>query len=609
MALTKNQQQAVDHDGHLLIVAGPGSGKTSTSVEKAIRILSDPQRSMVMVTFTREGANEMQKRLSDRFKALGEALPGDSRLIIATFHSLSIKHLFRYIPRQNVMSPSQQGMLLQDAVFSCNFAPRTPEMDEEKIARKGFETYQYSIDRSDLPLSDRELDLTMRLVGAYGERLHSTGMMDLYTVMRDCAIKTHEGVIPPLPFTDMLVDEGQDTDDLQRVWIFAHAKAGCNVTIVGDDDQSIYEWRQALGYQGMKSFLDQFNARWIELGDNFRCKAEILNHAVTLVERNADRLEKKLFAKRGKGGSIFAIYHPSEFAQYETLAGIIKDTPSAHSNAAILARNNNSLDGMEMELTANGISYHRIGKSIWENFYIAGYTGLLSSLLDGNPIGLLPVLQLRGLSPKAKSELMMTFKGNASEFLDGNVPGLDTAQGNDVDIMKTFAKDCAYWRRQLRGAKLGGSATEIVLDVGLSYGSVNPSKRYTPLLQLCTRILGDMKGTLAQRLRVISKRNKPDSDNLLLMTMHGSKGLEFNTVHVIDAIHRDAAIDTDTTESERRLMYVALTRAKDICTVSYHGSAHRNIAEASIHELRDRDEIVANITKLYPEDQNRSGQL
>ena len=89
MAFTPPQQQAIDHDGHLLIVAGPGSGKTTTSVAKALRILADPKRSLIMVTFTKEGAVEMRRRLDSAQEKAGGNPFNEDRLIIATFHSIA----------------------------------------------------------------------------------------------------------------------------------------------------------------------------------------------------------------------------------------------------------------------------------------------------------------------------------------------------------------------------------------------------------------------------------------------------------------------------------------------------------------------------------------
>ncbi|MCV0439043.1 MAG: ATP-dependent helicase [Hydrogenophaga sp.] len=591
MAFTRAQQQAIDHDGHMLIVAGPGSGKTTTSVAKAMRILADPRRSLIMVTFTKEGAVEMRRRLDAAQQKAGGAPFREERLIISTFHSIAIKHLYRHTPRQKVLSPVQQNILLNDAMSMF-----IHDAEEQKAARQGFESYMYAVDRSSLALPEE----VYRVIQRYSERLRDTGHTDLYSIMRDCALRVHEGTIPPMPFTDMLVDEGQDTDDLQKHWIFAHARAGCRVTIVGDDDQSIYEWRQALGYAGMKSFMDTFRAKRIELGDNFRCRSEILSHAVTLVGLNKARLEKTLVARRGKGGSIGAYNTASATHQARELAALVAETPAQHSNAVVLARKNRSLDLLEMELRAEGVEYMRLGKSIWDNPNIAGYLSFLQTLLDNSPVGVLGVMQYHGISEDLKSEVLRSMDGSAATFLDGEVPDLDHATAQDHKNLQELANSCAYWRKQLRASRTGvtGSVREVILEVGSLYSGWMKRRHTSELVDICSRILSDLSGTLSSRLKLVSTRSRDlDSVPLVLMTMHGSKGLEFETVHVIDASASDTDSHVANYEAERRLMYVALTRAKNRCMVWYSGKPHMTVTEARIPVKHRYEEVKELLLK------------
>jgi superfamily I DNA/RNA helicase len=594
MAFTPQQQQAIDHDGHLLIVAGPGSGKTTTSVAKAMRILSDPNRRLIMVTFTKEGADEMRRRLdAAQVKAGGKPF-GDERLLIGTFHSIAIKHLFRHVPRRKVLSPVQQGILLQDALFTF-----LKSAEDQKAAREIFELYMYAIDRTKLEVPE----VVMKVIERYMERLKATGQMDLYSIMRDCALRVHEGTIPPMPYTDMLVDEGQDTDDLQRCWIFAHARSGCNVTIVGDDDQSIYEWRQALGYAGMKSFLDTFDAKRIELGDNFRCRHEILFHAVTLVSLNKARLSKTLVARRGKGGAIAAYSTANAEKQAQELAAMVVETPAQHVNAVVLARTNRSLDLLELELRSAGVDYKRVGKSIWENSHIAGYLSFLQALVDNSPVGVLGVLHFNGIGDEMKTSILREMNGSAAQLLDGNVPELEDAPPGEMKQLKSLAKDCAYWRTQLRAsnAGTGGSVAEVILEVGDMYAGWLKAERKTgaaDLVGICARILSDLRGTLSSRLKLVSTKNRDLSDvRLVLMTMHGSKGLEFETVHILDASASDNDSAVVNYEAERRLMFVAITRAKNRCLVWFSGKPHLTVVESKMAvklRLSDATKVITD---------------
>lgn len=579
-SLTPQQQEAVLYDGHLLIVAGPGSGKTSTSVAKATRVLKDPKRSLVMVTFTKEGAEEMRKRLLKSLADAGMRSPTEERLVVATFHSIAIRHLKRHGLKTKVLSPPAQSALYRDAVITANV-----DKDEWGDVQKEFEKVMYSVDQDKVDVKP----ITMKVVVRYRQLLKATGQIDLYTIMRDCALRVHDGSMPPLPFTDMLVDEGQDTDDLQRLWIFAHARAGCRVTIVGDDDQSIYEWRNALGFEGMRSFLDTFRAHRIELGDNFRCRAEILAPASLLIGHNKQRLGKKLLARRGRGGAIGAFRAASGDDQNSLLADLIEAAPENHQDVAVLARTNRSLDTLEIVLRMRGIAYTRLGKSIWDQPVIAGFLGLLQTLLDGSATGLLPVLQMRNVSHEVRADLLVALGGDVSSFLDGSIPNLDTLDSTDKSTLRELAKAFSYWRKQLRS----GAVREVILDAGDQYAGWTTQKPAKKLVDLCSRILADLRGTLSARLMLVSRKDRDtDKAPIVLMTMHGAKGLEFQTVHIIDATKNDDGSEVVRPEAERRLMYVAYTRAKNCCVVWHSGEAHSTITESQVVYQKTREDLL-----------------
>jgi DNA helicase-2/ATP-dependent DNA helicase PcrA len=417
------------------------------------------------------------------------------------------------------------------------------------------------------------------LSAKYLERLHQSGQADLYSVSRDCALKVNDGSIPPLPYTDMLVDEGQDTDDIQRVWIFAHARAGTRVCIVGDDDQSIYEWRHALGFSGMKSFLDAFQATRIELGDNFRCRSEILDHAGILISNNRARLGKNLVARRGSGGVIFAVRSASPEAECDHLAQLVASSPKQHTNAVVLSRRNRSLDVLEMAFRSRGIDYKRIGASIWNDALISGYLAFLQTLLDGSSVGILAIANNRGIADATRAQLMSKITANPDQFLDGHMPEMSNLSEIERKPVEALSQDCAYWRRQLRAS----SVNEVVLEVGEVFSGFTRSTPRKDLMLMCARILSEMRGTLSSRLRTVSTRNRDISqESIVLMTMHGSKGLEFETVHIMDARDSKDMSDLIDLEPERRLMYVGMTRAKERCVVWFSGDPHFSIAESQL---------------------------
>jgi hypothetical protein len=231
---------------------------------------------------------------------------------------------------------------------------------------------------------------------------------------------------------------------------------------------------------------------------------------------------------------------------------------------------------LEIVLRASEIPYARLGCSIWDDPAIAGYLSLLQSLIDGSATGVLPVLQLLHVSPSVRSELLMTSDGDISDFLEGTVPPLDTLDGTDKRTLSELAKSCSYWRNQLRRT---GAVSEVVLDVGGQFAKWTSAPAKKALLELCSNILADMRGPLSTRLMVVSRRERERSTALQLMTMHAAKGLEFDTVHVVDANRVDDGSGVLWPEAERRLMYVAITRARERCVLWHSSEAHPTLSE------------------------------
>ena len=285
--LNPEQQEVVDHDGHSLVVACPGSGKTRVIVVKIGHILSrSPKSRVCAVTFTRDAANELKKRLIDD---IGSEVV-NKRTRVGTFHSLAIRQLRACGQIGKVASPAEQQIFVQRALASCE-ADITYEEAVQTI-----ETVKSS--RGPVPEEDSPL------YQAYAALLKRAQVEDLYDVLKKSLTLMQQGVVPPYPVEYMLVDEFQDTDEIQLAWVLEHVKAGTRVTVVGDDDQSVYSFRRALGYQGMDRFRTATGATLIALGTNYRCRSEILSAAETLICHNQERIAKTLRAARGEGGKV-----------------------------------------------------------------------------------------------------------------------------------------------------------------------------------------------------------------------------------------------------------------------------------------------------------------
>lgn len=571
-APTAAQREAVTHDGHTLIVAGPGSGKTKTSVSRALRILSDPRRSIVMVTFSKEGAEEMRRRITAHMQKAGSRVPSEDRLLIGTFHALAIRHLRANGRLPPVIGPQEQGTLWRSVLNAQNISQ---EAREEFTA--GFEKWMSAVDRGAL-----SLDLmVMNAINRYEATLAASGRIDLYGVLRMCALRTNSGDLPVLPYTDMLVDEAQDTDPLQSLWAFAHAREGCRVVVVADDDQSIYEWRQSLGSEFLTEFARRFSARQIFLVDNFRSRTEIVDAANRLIAHNQVRIAKTLVSARGSGGMVGRIGCASSTQQNELLSAVLALCPEGHS-CGVLARTNASLDALEIVLRMQGVHYRRIGKSIWDQPIVAGYVSLLRTLLDRSPIGLHPLIHsgvLEDATVRAFDQHSVRF---TSELMGGQNP-FDCDDPPQRDYVRGLAGALFAWRRDLETT---GSIDSVLYDSADFYSQrLARSERESNLIAVCAATLARMQGTLSARMGVLSaRRTSGTGAPITLLTLHGSKGLEWDTVHIIDANHTDdgSALTPEGVEAERRLFYVGVTRARDRLFVWHGAAAHKGVTEAGL---------------------------
>ncbi|CAE6863772.1 ATP-dependent DNA helicase Rep [Paraburkholderia aspalathi] len=200
---------------------------------------------------------------------------------------------------------------------------------------------------------------------AYQEALARNGKIDFQDLLRLAVAGMEKGEIQPYPFTDLLVDEFQDTDPLQYRWVELHANAGARVTVVGDDDQSIYGFRAALGFRGMESFASTFDAQRVVLGSNYRCRSEILDAADRLIRHNEDRIPKLLRAERGTGGTVDTQRSDDEYIDAVAALDALQPKLAAGRSCAILARTNRILDPIESVCRSHGVPYFRAsGRSI-----------------------------------------------------------------------------------------------------------------------------------------------------------------------------------------------------------------------------------------------------
>lgn len=574
--LNPAQQQAVEADDHLLVVALPGSGKTHLTVQKIDRLLKqDPSHIVAAVTFTRDAADELKARI---LKVTGEH--NMNRVLVGTFHRHAIAMLRDSQQMPTIAAGGKQLALIIRAL-------ETAESDMKPFdAMSVLERIKCGLDET--PETTEE----ERLFRAYTDLLNRHNMCDLQDVVRLALEGMRNGAVKHRPVTHMLVDEFQDTDAVQLAWVFEHAKHGVTITAVGDDDQSIYGWRHALGYPGMNSFKSTSKAQLITLGSNYRCRKEILDAAERLVRNNTQRVTKTMIAEKGPGGHVQAIQYAGREQEMVGIVEKILATPGIEQETlgegesakrlwvvpddswAILTRNNFLLRAISAELTVAGIA-NRLpadDKDIWQVPPLSYLIDLLESMTKGTSSGLENILALIGVSEEDIATLHAAGKGR-SKYMKRHA-GLLTGDKKTNEAAAKLFTLMDGWYEQFAQGRIG-----LGLNGICSYltGFI-PAKMRPDLVYGANLLANRLKGTLGERLRVITKRKDDGKEKEIdkrvvrLMTMHGAKGLEFTNVWLpaVEAgiIPSEGGGEMSDIEEERRLFYVAMTRAKETLTIS-----------------------------------------
>ena len=549
--LNPSQREVVDLRSHCVAVAVPGAGKTATIAAKAAVLLADPDITVGAVTFSKDAAVELR----DRILALAGA-GAKKRLLAGTFHSLAYKQLGKSASqRTDIVNDGVRSAIVGQILLECGIEWKV----EDAIA---------AIERVKMELSGPPSGTPESLLyEAYQAALARNGKIDFQDMLRLAVAGMQDGSIDPYRVTHLLVDEYQDCDNLQSRWTSLHAAAGAIVTVVGDDDQSIYGFRSALGFRGMEAFIKDFDARSVVLGKNYRSHAEILAVADSVIRNNKDRIQNDLVANRGPGGTIEFKRLDDEYreavAAVETLTPILR----AGKTAAVLARTNRILDPLEAVCRSHGVKYYRAsGRSILDRPEAALMGDLLELIQKTKSTGMDALLGFAGLGSHELQLLHSLAKRKAAGDIPRKKDLLEAGIAESTaDKYRDFLKKLAEWQalcdRQFFSLVLDG-----VHEWMLKHVTEDQGKR---AINTAYDVLSQLSGPFSDRLEFLRrKNNEPAEDALVLTTMHASKGREWHGVVIVRA-EETIAPDSDSPESEeRRLFYVALTRARDSLVIS-----------------------------------------
>jgi DNA helicase-2/ATP-dependent DNA helicase PcrA len=631
-----------------LILAGAGSGKTRVLTTRIAWLITTGQVSpggVMAVTFTNKAAKEMLARL-------GAMLPMPVRgMWVGTFHGLCNRFLRAHWKLAG-LPQSFQILDSADQLSAVKRVIKAMNLDEERFVPKQVTWFiagskEDGLRPGDIEVRDEQTRKLVEIYRAYEEQCHREGTVDFgelmlrsYELMRDnAALREHY----QRRFRHVLVDEFQDTNKLQYQWLKAFAGPGCGVFAVGDDDQSIYAFRGAQ-VGNMATFEREFRVeRVIKLEQNYRSHSNILDSANALISHNVRRLGKNLRTDAGAGEPVRVQESTSDFGEAQWL---VEEAQQLHREGtprheiAVLYRSNAQSRVIESALFNAGVPYRVYGGLRFferaEIKHALAYLRLLENANDDTSLLRVVNFPTRGIGARTVEQLQDAARASGRSM--GQSVGAVTGKGGAnlqafvalVDAMRAATQGLTlreiiehvvqasgladFYRTEREGqdrlenlAELVNAAEAFVTQEGFGKDVVA-----LPLDEHAAAVAaelvpdadtGEIQSPLAAflthaALEAGDNQAQAGQDAIQLMTVHSAKGLEFDCVFITGLEeglfpHENSLSDADGLEEERRLMYVAITRARKRLYLSFsqtrmlHGQTRYNVKSRFFDELPD----------------------
>lgn len=628
--LNDMQQLAVFHtEGPLLILAGAGSGKTRVLTHRIAYLIEEKNvapYNIMAITFTNKAAAEMRNRVD---KIVGF---GAEQVWVSTFHSACVRILRRFIDKIGynndftIYDTDDQKKLLKNVIKSLNLDPK--KYKESAVLSKISDFKNKLVTCGDVSAMAQKDFSKLNLSNIYTEyqaELKKNNALDF----DDLIMKTVQLFVkcPEIleSYQDRLqyimVDEYQDTNPAQFAFVRLLASKNKNLCVVGDDDQSIYKFRGA-DISNILEFEKYFpNARVVKLEQNYRSTKNILDAANAVISHNCGRKDKTLWSDNEVGEKIQLYQAEDGYAEAQMVAETIKEKAdygeANYNDFAILYRTNAQSRALEEKLMLKNIPYKIIGG---QNFYqrkeikdILAYLRIISNASDDIAVERIINVPKRGIGntsvDKAKGFAQMYGMNLYDALLEvENIPDMTRGASKIkgfTDLIESFrdAKDEISIKELVEMVlEKTGYVTELSAE-----GTDEAEGRIENIDELLTKVVeyentaeSPSLSEFLEEVSLVAEIDNLDEDSsyVVLMTVHSAKGLEFPYVFLCgmeDGLFPSymtiMAEDEDELEEERRLCYVAITRAMKNLTISYakkrmlRGETQYNIISRFIKEI------------------------
>lgn len=590
----KQKEAVIDESKHLRIIAGAGSGKTRVLTMRIAYLIEQKHinpKNVLAITFTNKAANEMKNRISEM---LGEA--GDGAFI-STIHSLCVRILkeeigvFGYPKNFTIVDGDDQKTILKEAYKEFNIDKKDLSYGSalDYIANCKYDELSYE-KAMDQAYGEKKLVDKANVYKYYDERLKSLYALDfddliLFTVR---LFKLHKDILKKWSskFIYIHVDEFQDIDKTQYELIKLLSSTHDNVYVVGDPDQTIYTWRGADVNIIVNFDKDFKNTKTIILNQNYRSTNNILEGANSLIKYNKSRVPKDLFSENGDGDKIVHKTLPDETSEAYYIVSCIQSLLKQgyeYNDIAILYRSNYLSREVEKVFIENRIPYVIYGGiRFYERMEVKDILSYLRLIVTGDDLAFQRVINQpkRGIGQKSIDTIFSLAKENNISMYEVVKQGLFA---KNQSVLEYFVDMVERWKSSLDGKPLEEVLTDVFEQSG--YRSMLEKENETERIENVKSLIDDIKdyqetypgSTLADYLSMISlytdKANTDGSASVSLMTIHASKGLEFKVVFVVGLSEgifpsERTMLEQKGVEEERRLAYVAYTRAKEKLTLT-----------------------------------------
>ncbi|MEM9903240.1 MAG: UvrD-helicase domain-containing protein [Pseudomonadota bacterium] len=612
--LNPAQRAAVEAlHGPVLMLAGAGTGKTKALTVRIAHLLmtgTARPNEILAVTFTNKAAREMKNRVGALMGQTVEGMPW-----LGTFHAICVKLLRRHAElvglKSNftILDTDDQLRLLKQLILAAGidekrWPPRMLASIIDNWKNRAWTPEQ--VPASEASAFDRR---GVEIYAAYQERLKTLNATDFGDLLLHMVtiFQTHDDVLEQYRrwFCYILVDEYQDTNVAQYLWLRLLAGGHRNICCVGDDDQSIYGWRGAEVGNILRFEKDFPGAKVIRLEQNYRSTPHILAAASAVIAGNKGRLGKTLWTEVEHGEKVRLIGHwdGEEEARWigDELEALGQGTrgisPIALDHCAILVRASHQMRAFEDRFLTIGLPYKVIGgPRFYERMEIRdamAYFRLATSPDDDLAFERIVNTPKRGLGDKAQQKIQIAARSNGVTLLEGArlLLAAKGLSGKGAAALAELVQGIDRWAARVRAGETSHIelAEQILDESGYTTMWQNDKTPEAPgrlenLKELVKALeeFENLQGFLEHVSLIMDNESEDEVPKVTLMTLHAAKGLEFPAIFLPgweDGLFpSQRAMDEEGMkglEEERRLAYVGLTRAEALCTISF--AANRRV--------------------------------